>query len=275
MPTDPLDTLPRVDLRIPGPWETQDAFRQAVARKAKGYAFEGEHLVHPATGRRFSWGASEHDDELADLFAANGRTAKGDVKRVASHAVKIHLSGPGGSVDAVHDLMRAGAALVRAGAYGVMVDNSGAAHAPSDWTKLAEGDDAVGGCYWGCVIVTVPRSGGLAFTVGMHCMGLRDAEVEFPPGVDRKGVAFLLHNFHGYALQSGAVFVDGDPIGDERGPQFRLRATPCTHPARIAVPQPVRRLAAGAGAGRPPRRRRRRGVALGGKRAMGSAPGLN
>jgi hypothetical protein len=38
----------------------------------------------------------------------------------------------------------------------------------------------------------------------------------------------MLHEFNGYALQSGEVLLDGDPIGDEKGPQFRVRGELCT-----------------------------------------------
>jgi hypothetical protein len=229
---EPLDSLPRVDLRIPGPWQTHEAFLDAMKRKAKDFAFEEQWLVHTPTGRRFEWSASPHDDDIAGVFGGGGRISKKDVQRIASHVVKIHVSGPGGSVEATRELMGAGAAIVRAGGYGVMVDNSGAAHNPSDWIKLAEGEDPIGGCYWSCVCVTAPRGGGEAFSTGMHCLGLRDVELEFPGGVDHRQIGMMLHEFNGYALQSGAVLLDGDPIGDENGPQFRVRAVECTRVAK-------------------------------------------
>jgi hypothetical protein len=225
-----LDALPRVDLRIPGPWQSHEAFLNAVARKAPAYSFEGERLIHTPTGRRFQWSATPHDDDLAGVFAGGGggRISKKDVQRIAAHVAKVHVSGPGGSVEAMRELMQVAGAIVRAGGLGVMVDNSGATHTPSDWIKLAEDEDPIGGCYWASVSVTAPRGGGEAFSVGMHCLGLRDVELEFPPGVDRRQIGMMLHEFNGYALQSGAVLLDGDPIGDENGPQFRVRAMPCT-----------------------------------------------
>jgi hypothetical protein len=222
------DTLPRVDFRIPGPWESLDEFRDALARADRKYELTGENLVHTPTGRRFHFGVSEHDDQIAEVFAGGGRITREEVERIDSHAVKIHLSAPGGSVDAVHGLMKAAAAVVRAGGFGVMVDNSGTTHAPRDWLDLTrvEGDDVPGGCYWACVAVTA--GGGEAFSSGMHCLGHRDAEIEIPPGGDREAAGFALHNFLGYVLQSGVTIVDGDALGDESTALFSAHARPCT-----------------------------------------------
>jgi hypothetical protein len=222
------DTLPRVDLRIPGPWESLDDFREALARVDQNYDLTEEGLFHTPTGRRFDFGVSEHDDQIADVFAGGGRITPEQVQRIAGHAVKVHLSAAGGSVEAVHELMMAAAAVVRAGGVGVMVDNSGTTHAPRDWIDLTrvEGDDMPGGCYWACVAVTA--GGGEAFSSGMHCLGHRDAEIEIPPGADREAAGFALHNFLGYILQSGVTIVDGDSLGDESEPLFRAHALPCT-----------------------------------------------
>jgi hypothetical protein len=222
------DTLPRVDIRIPGPWESLDEFRDALARADRKYDLAEDTLVHTPSGRRFHFGVSEHDDQIAEVFAGGGRITEEQVEDIDSHAVKIHLSAPGGSVEAVHELMKAAAAVVRAGGFGVMVDNSGTTHAPRDWLDLTrvEGDDIPGGCYWACVAVTA--GGGEAFSSGMHCLGHRDAEIEIPPGGDREAAGFALHNFLGYVLQSGVTIVDGDALGDETSAMFSAHAMPCT-----------------------------------------------
>jgi hypothetical protein len=168
---------------------------------------------------------TEHDDDLAGVFAGGGRITPEQVEQIASHSVKIHLSGPGGSVEAVHALMLAAAALVRAGGFGVMVDNSGCTHNPQDWLDLAEGGDPAGGAYWACVAMTAGRDE--AFSSGMHCLGLRDAEMDLLEG-DREATGFFLHNFLGYTLQSGAAVLDGDRLGDEQTALFRVRHLPCT-----------------------------------------------
>jgi hypothetical protein len=220
---DPLDTVPQIDLRIPGPWATQRDFMDAVERANTGYEFGEGGLVHSKTGRRFLLGASEHDDEIAELFAGAGRLSAQQVKTIASHKVKVHVSGPGGSVKAAKAVMDAATAIVKAGGFGVFVDNSGNAHGREDWLALA-GDKDLGGVYWAYVSATAGKAE--AWSVGMHCLGYRDAEVF---GIaDRQAAGFLLHNFLGYSYQSGNPIVDGDPLGSEFGPMFRARAHPFT-----------------------------------------------
>ena len=150
------------------------------------------------------------------------------MSKIASHAVKVHVSGPGGSADAARAVMDAATALVRAGGYGVMVDNSGNAHGVDDWLALA-GDTQPGGLYWAYVSVTGARDE--FFSAGMHCLGFRDAEILDPERLgapDRNAVGFLLHNFLGYVYQSGIPVIDGDALGDEESAMFCARAHPCT-----------------------------------------------
>ena len=143
-PFDPLDTVPEIQLRIPGPWASQQQFMDAVTRANTGYEFGEGGLVDPRSGRRFTIGASDPDDQIAGLFAHTGRLPKQEVKKIAAHRVKVHLHGPGGSVDAAKAMMAAAAALIKAGGYGVFVDNSGNAHGRDDWLALA-GDRQAGG----------------------------------------------------------------------------------------------------------------------------------
>jgi hypothetical protein len=227
---DALDAIPQIALRIPGPWASQKEFTDAVDRAKTGYALDEGGLAHPKSGRRFLLGASDPDDEIAALFAHSGRLSKQEVKKIASHQVKVHLTAPGGSIEAAKAAMAAAAALVKAGGYGVFVDNSGNAHGRDDWLALA-GDKQLGGVYWAYVAVTAASAGeGDAWSVGMHCLGYRDAEVFGIP--DREAAGYLLHNFLGYSYQSGNMIIDGDPLGSEQGALFRARARPFTRVPR-------------------------------------------
>jgi hypothetical protein len=136
--------------------------------------------------------------------------------------VKVCISGPGGSVDGARAVLRAAAAIVRAGGLGVFVDNCGSTHSPTDWLELA-GDDGDGGVYWALVdLVGGPE---LMYSIGMHCLGQPDAELPDPPNA---GVGmYILHNLLGYSYRSGVTIVDGDPIGTPDGPSHRLRRVPC------------------------------------------------
>jgi hypothetical protein len=195
------------------------------ALESSGNTFEATQdvMIERATGIRFPSGVSPHDDEIHEIFAQDGRLSEAEVRRIASHDVKVHVSGPGGSPEAARAVMRAGTALLRAGGFGVMVDNSGNAHGVEDWLALA-GDEKPGGLYW--AFVGAAGSSEEVWSCGMHCLGFRDAEVRGGPGKNEMG--FLLHNFLGYAYQSGVAINDGDPLGDEEGAMFRARAHPCT-----------------------------------------------
>jgi hypothetical protein len=222
--TDSLDTVPQIDLRIPGPWKSPEELVESLRKAKTGYGVtaEGE-FFHEKSGRKFLFSASAPDDEIASLFAHTGRLSDGEVKALAAHKVKVHVSGPGGSAEAAKAVMKAATALIKAGGLGVFVDNSGNAHGVDDWLALA-GDTQSGGLYWAYVSATGDRQ--TVWSMGMHCLGFRDAEVVGVP--DRNAAGFLLHNFLGYASQSGIPICDGDPVGGESGPLFRAHARPCT-----------------------------------------------
>src|SRR5206468_2333132 len=139
-----------------------------------GFRVDDGALVEEQSGRSFEVGTSPPDDEIAQIFAQDQRISKADVDAIASHKVKIHIAAPGGSIPAARAIMQAATALIRAGALGVMVDNSGNTHMPRDWMALAE-DKQAGGLYW----AYVGMAGGEdeVWSTGMHCLGLRDAEI--------------------------------------------------------------------------------------------------
>src|SRR5918993_1595354 len=107
MPADkPFDTVPRIELRVPGPWASPGEFRDAVDRVDGDYRFsEDGSLEHVRTGRRFELAVSAPDDEIAELFQATGRLDGREVGQVAAHKVKVHVCGPGGSPDAARAAM--------------------------------------------------------------------------------------------------------------------------------------------------------------------------
>ena len=173
--TDQLDTVPRIDLRIPGPWTSRKHLHECLTRAKTGYDTGDAILTHLKSGKTFALEVSEPDGQIADVFAGGGRITRKEVQMIRAHKVKVHVSTPGGSVEAARAVMNAAAALLRAGGYGVMVDNSGATHAPRDWFDLARDPNDPGGVYWAYVVVTADKEE--AFSCGMHCLGLRDAEV--------------------------------------------------------------------------------------------------
>jgi hypothetical protein len=217
------DTLPRIDLRLPAPWSSPSELMAALYRIATHYELDEHALVHIPTGNRFEWQVSNRDDEIADLFADSGRCSNEEMKALKGHRCKFHISHHGGSVSTARAIFDAATALIHAGALGVMIDNSGNAHSPADWLDLAA-DTTPGGLYWAYVATT--KSKDVMFTTGMHCLGLRDAELPYPP--DTEISASIIHNFLGYTYQSGNTVLDGEELGDEDGPLFCVHHHPCT-----------------------------------------------
>jgi hypothetical protein len=224
---DPLDSPPLIDLRIPGPWGSVRELDQALRDAEAPYRVDGAELAHCVSRHRAAWTVSDHDDEICEVFAGGGSLSREEIERVASHRVKIHVYGPGGSPETARAIMDAATALICAGGSGVMVDNSGLTHSPQDWLDLA-GDLEAGGLYWAYVAATFDSRASIAFSSGMHCLGLRDAELPTHDIPDRQIAGFLLHNFLGYTYQSGRTVIDGDTLDDESGACFRARHIPCT-----------------------------------------------
>ncbi|MDQ3438715.1 MAG: DUF4261 domain-containing protein [Planctomycetota bacterium] len=213
----------QIELRIPGPWGSLNELDDALKRGDTNYRLDEGELVRDADGWRCDVGQSPHDDEIADLFAYDGRLSPKELKAVAGHKMKVHLAGPGGSAKNARGMVEAGSALVRVGAAGVMVDNSAATHSPKDWLTLAA-DAEPGGLYW---VFTV-LSGGAdeVWTNGQHCLGLRDAELPHPP--DEEFAYLLIHNFLGYVYQSGKTVHSGDTVDGPAGTIYCATQHPFT-----------------------------------------------
>ena len=219
---------PRIALRVPGPWLSSDELGDALERAESGYTFApGEEdqpqLVHIATHRRWNIDTSDHDDDLVKVFAGKPRPPTDDeLDAIAQHAVKIHLTGAGGSEEDARATMHAATALIRAGGSGVLIDSSTAAHGPTDWLALSN-DSHGGGLFWAYVVVGGSEEE--IFSIGMHCLGFRDAEMPGP--LDPQSAVFYIQNFLGYVTQSGRTVHDGDILGGE-DPSYRAIHVPCT-----------------------------------------------
>jgi hypothetical protein len=180
-------------------------------------------LINVQANQRFHLDVNDRDDQIADLFADTGRLSQEEIDAVSLHRVKVFITAPGGSPDAARAAMAAATALINAGGAGVFVDNCGNAHGPRDWLALA-GDKKMGGMCWAFVSVTASKKE--VFSMGMRCLGYRDAEFPNPP--DRNYGGWVIHNFLGYSYQSGATILDGEAIGGPEGAEFRLRHLPYT-----------------------------------------------
>jgi hypothetical protein len=218
------DSLPELSFTIPGPWASLGALMDDLRRAAPQWEL-GEHaLIDTRSGRRFFCDGGPTDADLGPLFLGDPQSRLTEKERDAlrSHCSKIRLAGVGGSQAAAKACMDAVAALIEAGGCGVLVESACLTHGPLDWLDLAADTDS-GGVYWGFVNLIGSRE---LFSVGMHALGLRDAEMP-DVSIDRREAGMRLHEFLGYTYMSGITVVDGDPLGGEEGPLYRVRHVAC------------------------------------------------
>jgi len=221
---------PAVTLRIPGHWPAPEAFADALPDHC---AVDGDQLVLN-DGSRFDLGACPADDEFFDIFitGCTRKPSDEEIAGVRDYTVNVLITGEGGSIEAAGRMLRAGAAALVAGGFGVFVDNSAIAHGRDDWLDLAadETDDG-GGAFWGFVMVFGDAR--RVWSRGMAVLGYRDASM--PRSDDEEMDDLLLRNFLAYAYRSGRTIHDGDlltqgPLGDLRAHLARDTKAPVGSP---------------------------------------------
>ncbi len=223
------DNLPQIALRVPGRWSDPRELEKSLPG-----------------GHRLAWGRLElpdgygvdvvpqaADGEFPKVFATacSGMPSMHERRRVEQYTVNICLLGPGGSIESARCMLRAGAAVIRAGGVGVFVDNGAKAHTGREWLRLSEEPDD---CDLFRAFVSTYRSAGDIWSVGMHALGLRDAVICRSGDEDADQGALI--GFLGYSFSPDCDIADGDLAGDESGPQFRLRRESC---ARIPATSPM------------------------------------
>lgn len=213
-----IDSSPPVTIafRIPGPWKEP---RELVERLPKGCRCNGEALVFP-DGTEVDFGAAPPDDQFAGIFRSSLRqeaTAE-ELATVDEYAVNIFLSGPGGSMESAHTMMKAAAVLIRAGGAGVFIDNSGLAHGGQDWLAMTEdgGSDALSFAF-----VTIVAGPVEIHTMGMHTLGLRDIVMK-RSAVEVGG--FDIVEVIRYLCRQEKSFDVGHIVADLDGPRFQAFA---------------------------------------------------
>lgn len=158
-----------VALRIPGQWKHPG---ELIERLPAEVRLTPEALILP-DGTQIDFGAMGADDQFAKIFRSSCRqpATEEELATVDDYTVNALLSGPGGSMQAAHAMMRAAAALVRAGGAGVFIDNSALAHGGEQWLAMTEdgGPDALSFAF-----ASIVRGKSEVWTMGMHVLGLRD-----------------------------------------------------------------------------------------------------
>src|SRR5229473_849335 len=158
-----------ISLRIPGKWSHP---REHIQRLPAGCRLTAEALILPDT-TRIEFGAMAADNQFAQIFRSSCRQSatKDELATVDGYTVNVLLSGPGGSMQAARTMMRAGAAVVRAGGAGVFIDNSTLAHGGRHWLEMTDdgGPDALSFAF-----IAIISGKTDVWTMGMHVLGLRD-----------------------------------------------------------------------------------------------------
>lgn len=202
-----------VALRIPGRWSHPQELIEALP---EGHRLAAEALILPdATAIEF--GAMAADDQFARIFRSSCREPPtGDeLAAVDGYTVNAFLRGPGGSLPAARTMMRAGAALVRAGGAGVFIDNSALAHGGQQWLAMTDdgGPDALSFAF-----VAIVRGRADVWTMGMHVLGLRDIVMK---RADADADGFDVVDVIRYLARGDKPVENGHLLADLSGPRFQ------------------------------------------------------
>jgi hypothetical protein len=142
------------------------------------------------------------------------------MQNIASHQSVVYLLGAGGSRERTEPMMLAGAALIRAGGFGVKVESAGIAHSPSDWLRFCD----LGYLFSAHRAFVIYGTGDETYSCGMHNLGLRDAIVAQE---DASNPVELLQTFTRYLFTESPAIKDGQTFSVARGaPGYRLRDDP-------------------------------------------------
>lgn len=206
-----------ITLRIPGAWEHPG---KLVERLPEGVQMAPPNLVL-ADGLEFEFSPLAPDGEFAGVFESSCRNpaTPDELEIVANYNVNICITGPGGSMEAAHNMMRAADAIVHAGAAGVFIDNSLLAHGGEFWTEMTEdgSPDAISFAFAGII------GGKLEVkTIGMHVMGFPDIVMK-SADLDEQGDTIV--DVIRYICNEVKPIGDGHVLCDLDGPRFRAAAT--------------------------------------------------
>ncbi len=210
------DRVPRIVMRIPGRWESPDQLAKALPA---GYRLTRGRL-HMPDGDRLDVIPRPPDRKFPKVFANACRRAPSarDRDAVKNYTANMCMASRGGSIDAAWRMIRAAEAVVRAGAAGVFIDNSGVAHGSDAWLEICEQPDEEA-ALWAYVLAV--RGEEELWSLGMQVFGLRD--VAMPRSGDDEQDAYTLHTFLHYTMVAPNRVADGDLLADEEVARFRAQ----------------------------------------------------
>ena len=204
-----------IALRIPGRWAHPG---ELIKRLPAGCRLTAEALILPDR-TQVDFGAMAADDQFAQIFRSSCRQPATDdeLAIIDRYTVNVCLSGPGGSMQAARRMMRAGAAIVRAGGAGVFIDNSTLAHGGRHWLHMTEDGSPDALSFAFVAIIGGPAD---VWTMGMHVLGLRDVVMK---RADIEADDFDIVEVIRYLARSAKPIDDGHVLADLNGPRFQVR----------------------------------------------------
>jgi len=210
------NTSVEVVLRIPGTWSHP---RELVEALPADYRLTPEALTMP-DGSQVKFDAMPPDDQFAEVFRSSCRQPpmEEELAKVDGYTVNVCLRGAGGSLESARAMLKAGAAIVRAGGAGVFIDNCALAHGGELWLEMTEdgSSDAVSFAF-----VSIIRGQSDVWTMGMHVLGLRDVVMQ---RADIEEGGFDIVEVICYLARGDKPVADGHVIADLSGPCFQAFA---------------------------------------------------
>ncbi len=207
---------PQITLRIPGDWSHP---KELLERLPNGYRLSPETLQLPDE-TEIEFIPMEPDGQFPQIFESACRRPPTDdeLAVLSRYSVNIGLTGPGSSMDAALAMMKAGAAIVRAGGAGVFIDNSALAHGGSDWLAMVDdgGPEAISFAF-----VSIIRGPQDVYTMGMQTMGFPDLLMS-AADVDERGEMMI--ELIRYICTGSKPIGIGHLLPDEQGPRFQVVA---------------------------------------------------
>jgi len=207
---------PQIVLRIPGDWSHPG---ELLERLPEGFRLKPEALLLP-DGTEVEFTPMPPDGEFPQVFQSACRRPPTDGEQVvlARYRVNVVLSGAGGSLDSARTMMQAGAAIVRAGAAGVFIDNSALAHGGADWIAMTDdgGPEAISFAF-----ASIIRGKQKVYTMGMQTMGYPDLVMQ-SADVDERGETVV--EIIRYICGGDKPIDVGHVLADELGPRFQIVA---------------------------------------------------
>jgi len=209
-----------IALRIPGTWSSLQQLKDSLpdctqltdAKVSLKDGWECDYFILPA------------DSEFPRIFRSSCRRipTREEQKKVSNYTFSVGLSGPGGSLEAAFQMMKAASVFIEAGGAGVFIDNSGLAHGGQDWLNMCDmgGTDSISYAF-----VALIRGLSEVWTMGFQALGIPDLRMaRLDSEQDPDSIIDIIR----YMAAAEVRVEHGHLIADGQGPLFKVLETSCS-----------------------------------------------